>query len=312
MSADTRARALTRERGTARYLMAIGGEQCEAASGRTFESIDPYAGTAWATAPDGSAEDVDRAVAAARHALDGDWGRMDGFERAASMRRLAGILERDVDALAEIETRDNGRLLSESLGQVSRLPEWLYWFAGLADKIRGDTIPTSPDRFLAYTRHEPVGVVAAIVPWNAPLLLLMWKLAPALAAGCTVVVKPSDHTPISALELARRLQRGHGLRAARRPGLEHASRRGEGRVHGLDRDGHGGWAGSAREQAALENMTPRVLGYLAGARADGAQVACGGGSPRGQEGLFVEPTVLTGVRPEMTIAQEEVFGPCCA
>jgi aldehyde dehydrogenase (NAD+) len=190
----------------AAYRMSIGGEEVDAASGRTFESLNPYTGQAWASAPDGDAADVDRAVGAARAALEGPWGAMTGSERARLMRRLGDVLARDADGLAATETRDNGKLLREMAGQMAYLPEWLYYFAGLADKLQGAAIPSDRPNFLVYTRHEPVGVVGAIVPWNSPLLLMAWKLAPALAAGCTFVVKPSDHTPISALEFAARVQ----------------------------------------------------------------------------------------------------------
>jgi aldehyde dehydrogenase (NAD+) len=190
----------------ATYRMSIAGQELDAASGRTFESLNPYTGQPWASAPDGDAADVDRAVAAARAALDGPWGAMTGAERARLMRRLGDILTRDAEQLAAFETRDNGKLLREMSGQMAYLPEWLYYFSGLADKLEGSAIPSDRPNFLVYTRHEPVGVVGAIVPWNSPLLLMAWKLAPALAAGCTFVVKPSDHTPISTLEFAARVQ----------------------------------------------------------------------------------------------------------
>ena len=189
------------------HRMYIGGEWVEARDGATFESLNPYTGEPWATAPDGSEADVDAAVSAAREAFDtGPWGAMTGAQRAALMRALAAVLARDAEALAVVETRDNGKLLREMRGQMAYLPEWFHFFAGLADKIEGEAIPSDRPSFLVYTRHEPVGVVGAIVPWNSPLLLMSWKLAPALAAGCTVVVKPSEHTPISALEFARRVE----------------------------------------------------------------------------------------------------------
>lgn len=188
-----------------RYGLFLDGSFVPAASGKTYETIDPFAGTAWAVVPDAGEADVDRAVAAARAALAGPWGAMTGFDRARLIRALAGILERDAETLARLETRDNGKLLREMSGQMRYLPQWFHYFAGAADKIHGATIPSDRPNFFVYTQHEPVGVVAAIVPWNSPLLLLAWKLAPALAAGCTVVVKPSDYTPVSTLELATRV-----------------------------------------------------------------------------------------------------------
>jgi (Z)-2-((N-methylformamido)methylene)-5-hydroxybutyrolactone dehydrogenase len=146
---------------------------------------------------------VDDAVAAARAALDGPWGKLTATQRGKLLHRLGELIEREASWSAELETRDNGKLLREMAGQMAGLPEWYYYFAGLADKVQGSVIRSDKPNFLVYTRNEPVGVVAAIVPWNSPLLLLTWKLAPALAAGCTVVVKPSDYTPVSTLAFAR-------------------------------------------------------------------------------------------------------------
>ena len=119
------------------------------------------------------------------------------------MHRLADLIERDADRLAELESRDSGKLLREFSGQMRLLPTWYRYFAGWADKLAGESIPSDKPNFVTFTQRVPVGVVAAVVPWNSPLLLLTWKLAPALATGCTMVVKPSDHTPVTALELAK-------------------------------------------------------------------------------------------------------------
>jgi aldehyde dehydrogenase (NAD+) len=186
------------------YELPIGGRWEPAHDGATYPTINPFTGEPWALVPEGGTADVDRAVAAARQALSGPWGTMSATERGRLMFRLADILERDAAELGAVETRDNGKLLREMAGQAAGLAAWYRYFAGLADKIHGDTINADRTDFHIYTRHEPVGVVGAIVPWNSPLMLLTWKAAPALAAGCTLVVKPSDHTPVSALELARR------------------------------------------------------------------------------------------------------------
>jgi (Z)-2-((N-methylformamido)methylene)-5-hydroxybutyrolactone dehydrogenase len=186
------------------YEMLVGGEWIGARSGRTFESVNPYSGAVWATAPEAEAEDVDRAVRAARDAFDeGPWRTMTGTERARLMRRLAELIADNADALARVESTDNGKLLKEMVGQLRALPEWYFYFAGAADKLQGDTIPSDKPNFFVYTRKEPVGVVGMILPWNSPLLLLTWKLAAALAAGCTVVAKPAEQTPASTLEFAR-------------------------------------------------------------------------------------------------------------
>ena len=186
------------------YKMLIGGEWVDARSGKTFESINPYTGRAWATAPEADEDDVDRAVRAAREAFDeGPWGKMTGTQRARLMRRFADLLAQNADEIAAVESTDNGKLIREMGGQLHALPEWYYYFAGAADKIQGETIPSHDPSFFIYTRREPMGVVGAIVPWNSPLLLLTWKLAPALAAGNTFVAKTAEQTPASTLEFAK-------------------------------------------------------------------------------------------------------------
>jgi acyl-CoA reductase-like NAD-dependent aldehyde dehydrogenase len=167
-----------------------------------FDTIDPYRGTPWASVAAAGPADVDRAVAAARAALDGPWGAMTGADRGACMRRLADLVRRDTDELAQTETRDNGKLLREMSGQVALLPAYLDYYAGWADKLHGEVLPTEKPNFLVYTVEEPVGVVAAITAWNSPLLLLHFKLTPALAAGCTFVVKPAEQTSVSTLRFA--------------------------------------------------------------------------------------------------------------
>lgn len=184
------------------YRMVIDGAVVGAASGKTYLSVDPYSAKPWARIPDAGLTDVDAAVAAARSALRGPWGTLTPTQRAKLLHRLGDLVARDAGQLAELETRDNGKLLREMAGQMAYLPEWFHYFAGAADKIGGEVIPSDKANFLVYTQRMPVGVVAAIVPWNSPLLLLTWKLAPALAAGCTVVVKPSDYTPVSTLAFA--------------------------------------------------------------------------------------------------------------
>jgi aldehyde dehydrogenase (NAD+) len=185
-----------------RYDLYVAGGSFPPAAGRFYETVDPYTGQPWAQVPDAGEEDVDRAVGAARAAFDGEWGKLTGFERSRLMHRLADVIERDADRLAELESRDSGKLLREFTGQMRLLPAWYRYFAGWADKLAGESIPSDKPNFVAFTQRVPVGVVAAVVPWNSPLLLLTWKLAPALATGCTMVVKPSDHTPVTALELA--------------------------------------------------------------------------------------------------------------
>ena len=184
------------------FRMLIGGKAVDAISGRTFESENPYTGQPWALIPDAGPEDVDAAVQAARSALDGEWGQLTGFGRARLMRLLADLISVNAERLARLEVQDSGKLYREMIGQLNGLGGWYHYYAGLADKLEGRQIPAPNPDYLVYTRREPVGVVAAITPWNSPLLLMTWKLAPALAAGCTAVIKPSEHAPASTLGFA--------------------------------------------------------------------------------------------------------------
>jgi acyl-CoA reductase-like NAD-dependent aldehyde dehydrogenase len=383
-----------------RFSMLIGGEAVGALSGATFESQNPYTGRPWAVVPDGGPADVDAAVGAARAALDGEWGQLTGFARAALMRRLADLIAENADRLARLEVADSGKLYREMIGQLGGLGSWYHYYAGLADKLEGRQIPSPNPNYLVYTRREPVGVVAAITPWNSPLLLMTWKLAPALAAGCTMVVKPSEHAPASTLGFAELiaeagfppgvvnvvtgLSRETGAALASHPGVDKVAFTGSTA------------AGKAVARAAAENLNPvtlelggkspqvvfadadlaaaangivagvfaatgqtcmagsrlivhadvhdelvrlvaerasrirlgdpndpetemgpvanapqyeKVLGYLKTAADEGATVAYGGASDDSLGGLFVKPTVLTGVGPDSTIVREEVFGP---
>jgi acyl-CoA reductase-like NAD-dependent aldehyde dehydrogenase len=383
-----------------RFRMLVGGKPVDALSGRTFESENPYTGEAWASVPDGGPEDVDAAVAAARAALDGEWGAMTGFGRAALLHRLAGLIDDNAERLARLEVNDSGKLYREMIGQLRGLGGWYRWFGGLADKLEGRQIPSPNPDYLVYTRREPVGVVAAITPWNSPLLLMSWKLAPALAAGCTVVIKPSEHSPVSTLGFASLvteagfpdgvvnvvtgLSRETGAALAAHPGVDKVAFTGStatgravaraaaenitkvtlelggkspqvvfpdadlaaaanGVVAGVfAATGQTCMAGSrlivhadvhdelvrliaerasrirlGDPNAAETEMGPvanrpqyeKVLGYLSTARAEGATVAYGGAA---EDGLFVQPTVLTGVTPASTVYREEVFGPVLA
>lgn len=189
------------------FRMLIGGKPSDAVSGRTFETQNPFTGAPWATVPDCGPDDVDAAVAAARTALDGEWGAMTPFGRAACLRRLGDLITENAEALARTEVSDSGKLYREMIGQLGGLGGWYQYYAGIAPTIEGRQIPTPNPNYLVYTRKEPVGVVAAITPWNSPLLLMTWKVAPALAAGCTIVVKPSEHAPASTLKWAELIEK---------------------------------------------------------------------------------------------------------
>lgn len=186
-----------------KYQMYIDGKFVEPASGQYFDSYYPFTGKVWAQVAQGNAEDADRAVQAAHRALSGPWSQLTASQRGLLMHKLGDLVARDAKKLAEIEVQDNGKLIAEMQGQLNYIPNWFWYYGGLADKIEGSVIPLDKKGYFNFTRHEPVGVVVAITAWNSPLLLLAYKLAPALAAGCTVVVKPSEFTSASALEFVK-------------------------------------------------------------------------------------------------------------
>jgi (Z)-2-((N-methylformamido)methylene)-5-hydroxybutyrolactone dehydrogenase len=188
-----------------RYAMYIGGHNVVAE--RQMEVVNPYSGAVWATVPEGGAEHVDAAVTAARKAFeDGPWCQMTGTERGHLLRRLGDIIKRDAELLARLETDSNGKLYKEMVGQWNYLPEFFYFYGGMADKIAGHFLNSDKKNFHVFTKPEPVGVVGAITAWNSPGLLLVMKLAAGLAAGCTFVAKPSEFTPISTIELGKRFK----------------------------------------------------------------------------------------------------------
>jgi len=171
--------------------------------GATFESYDPYTGKPWALIPRCGASEADQAVAAATGAFRStEWRGLTASARGRLLVRLADLIAANADRLAALETRDNGKLIAEMSAQLRYIPEWFRYFGGLADKIEGAVLPIDKPGMFAFTRREPIGVIVAIAPWNSPLLLLTWKLAPLLAAGNTVVVKPSEHASASTLAFA--------------------------------------------------------------------------------------------------------------
>ena len=180
----------------------INGQWATPASGNYLDSENPATGRPWSQIARGTEADVNAAVAAAQKAFDGEWGAMTATRRGELIWRMGDVLLQNVDKLAELETLDNGRILSDMKGIVGYLAEFFRYYGGLADKIEGAVPPVEKPNYFSYTRHEPFGVVAALVPWNSPLLLTVWKLAPGLAAGNTFVVKPHEFASAGALELA--------------------------------------------------------------------------------------------------------------
>lgn len=383
-----------------RYQMYIDGQWVDAASGASFKTVNPYTGQPWATIPRGDERDADRAVQAAHRALtSGPWANLSATARGALLRRLGDLLAEEAERLAAIEVRDNGKLMTETLGAFRYMPQFYYYAAGLADKCEGGVLPLDRPGIFAYTRQEPIGVVVGVTPWNSPLLITGSKLTMALAAGCTFVLKPSEYTSATALELARLVERagfppgvfnvvtGFGAEVGeplvrhplvgkvtltggevtgrainqsaaadfkavdlelggKSPNIVFADANLDDALNGVaagifSASGQSCVAGSrllvqesihddfvarlldgVRDLRLGDPMDPatqigpvttrpqfeRILGLIEGAKAEGAICALGG-SPLPGDGLFVRPTIFTGVRPDMRIAQEEVFGP---
>jgi acyl-CoA reductase-like NAD-dependent aldehyde dehydrogenase len=189
------------------HKLLIGGEWLDSADGRTFETVDPATGDLICEVAFGSAEDVDRAVMAAAAALEGKWGAMAASKRERLMHRLADLIDENAEELSELEALDNGKPVSvASKVDIPSSAAHFRYYAGWPTKIEGETIPVTWPDMLVYTRKEPVGVCGQIIPWNFPLLMAAWKLAPALAAGCTIVLKPAEQTPLTAIRLGQLVQ----------------------------------------------------------------------------------------------------------
>lgn len=186
----------------------IGGQWVPSQSGKTFDTLDPATEEVIASVAEGDTADIDLAVKAARKQFEtGEWSKMDARDRGKLINKLADLIEEEADELAALETLDNGKPIRDS--KAADLPltiDCLRYYAGYADKIHGQTIPVRGNYF-TYTRKEPVGVVGQIIPWNFPMLMVAWKWGPALAAGCTIVMKPAEQTPLTCLRMARLAQK---------------------------------------------------------------------------------------------------------
>ncbi len=381
--------------------MLIDGKWVDSVSGKTFETLNPATGKVIANVAEGDSADIDKAVKAARKAFDlGPWRKMNARERGKLMNRLANLMEENQEELAALETLDNGKPINDSRGADLPLAiDCFRYYAGWADKIEGKTIPINGPYF-CYTRLEPVGVVGQIIPWNFPLLMAAWKLGPALAAGCTVVLKPAEQTPLTALRLGEliieagfppgvvNIVPGFGetagaaisrhmdvdkvaftgstevgklvMRAAADSNLKRVTLELGGKSPNiifadadLDKAVEGahfalffnqGQCCCAGSRLMVEkhihdefvdkmvkrvkkvkvgdpfdtntNQGPqvsqeqfdKVMGYIDSGMKAGANMLTGG-KRVGNLGYFIEPTVFTGVKSDMKIAQEEIFGP---
>ena len=384
------------------YELFIGGEFVKTADQEYFPAINPYTSKAWANIPQASDAQVADAIAAARQTFEGAWSKVSGAERARLMHRLADLLQENGDRMGLLESTDNGKVIRETRSQMNFAARQYRFFAGYADKLWGKVIPPDQPQIFDYATREPIGVAVLITAWNSPMGLLSNKLAPALAAGNCVVIKPSEHASATTLEFARFVEQagfppgvvnvvtgdarvGKALLTSGRidrvsftgsPGVgrEIAANAGRALVPStmelggkspniifedadVDKAIIGALAGifaatgqtciagsrllvqrgvydrvseelvrraqqikmgdptdKATEMgtAANEPQFNRILGSIKGAVDEGANLAVGGKRAEGadlENGFFVEPTIFTGVSNDMTIAQEEVFGP---
>ena len=186
-----------------KYNHFVNGKEMLPNSGEYFETENPYTCEKWAEIAKGNAHDVDTAVNVAKEVFENNWSKIKPTERGKLLVKLAELVERDAQKLGEIEVQDNGKLIAEMGAQTKYLAEWYRYFGGLADKVEGSVLPIDKPGIFNFTKYEPFGVVGMITAWNSPLLLLSWKLAPALAAGNTAVVKPSEFTSASTLEFMK-------------------------------------------------------------------------------------------------------------
>lgn len=184
------------------YQLFINGQWVEAKDGGRFDSLNPATAKPWASFSYAQDADVDAAVQAAQNAFENpSWRNLHATARGKLLRKLGDLIAANKEHLAQLESNDNGKLIRETMGQIGYMPEFFYYYAGQADKLEGQTLPLDKADMFAYTTHEPLGVVAAIIPWNSPMYLTAVKLAPALAAGNTVVLKPSEHASATIVEL---------------------------------------------------------------------------------------------------------------
>jgi phenylacetaldehyde dehydrogenase len=392
-----------REFVTSKRGLLIDGKWVDAQSGRTFPVYNPATGEVLDECAAGEKADIDLAVKAARRAFEqGPWSRLTPGQRGRLIWKLADLIESHLDEFAQIESLDNGKPLA--VARVADVPlavDLLRYMAGWSTKIDGQTLSTSQlgAEFFAYTLREPIGVIGQIIPWNFPLLMAAWKLGPALATGCTVVLKPAEQTPLSALRLGELIEEagfppgvvnivtGYGETAgaalAAHPDVDKIAFTGSTEVGKLivqaaagnlkkvslelggkspnivfgDADletaisgaanaiffNHGqcccagsrlyvqkkifdevlaGVTEHAKKIKVREGFNPesemgplvseeqlnRVLGFLESGKADGVKTVVGGNRV-GEQGYFVEPTILTGARPGMKVVDEEIFGP---
>src|SRR5437660_4396856 len=376
-------------------------------SGKAFDTVNPATGEVLTQVAEASAQDVDNAVAAARKAFEdmaGPWRKMSASERGKVLWRIGDLIEKHIDELAELETLDNGKPIFESrYVDMPMVADVFRYFAGWATKIHGETVNTFSNAF-TYTLREPVGVVGAIIAWNFPLLLASWKLGPALACGNTVVVKPAEQTPLTALRFGElTLEAGlpagvlnivpggpeTGAALVKHPGVDKVAFTGstivgkeimrnsadtlkrvtlelggkspnivfadssldaavKGALNGIfygkgevccagsrlfvEKKVEDEFLGKLVEYSkkiklgdpldpktrlgalVSQKQMDTVLGYIQAGKSEGAQVIAGGNraTVNGDHGYFVEPTIFSGVKNDMKIAQEEIFGPVLA
>ncbi|KAH0619779.1 hypothetical protein JD844_014037 [Phrynosoma platyrhinos] len=286
----------------------INNEWQNSESGKTFPVFNPAVGEQICEVQEADKLDTDKAVRAARLAfsLGSVWRRMDASERGCLLNKLADLVERDRVLLATLESLNSGKpFLQAFYVDLQGVIKTLRYYAGWADKIHGTTIPVDGDYF-TFTRHEPIGVCGQIIPWNFPLLMFAWKIAPALCCGNTVVIKPAEQTPLTALHMGALIKE-----VGFPPGVVNILP-GFGPTTGAAIASHMeidkvAFTGST-EVSIDKKQYNRILELIQSGIAEGARLECGG-KGLGRKGFFIEPTVFSNVTDDMRIAKEEIFGP---
>ncbi|CAF3303480.1 unnamed protein product [Rotaria socialis] len=379
----------------------INNEWHKAANGKTFPVINPSTGEEICQVEEGTRADVDKAVLAARKAFDIDspWRKFEPVARGNLMRKFAGLLRRDIDYLANLETLNNGKPVEDSKGDIYASADCIEYYAGWVDKIVGETIPGAHDQ-LIFTRHEPIGVCGQIIPWNYPIMMMAWKLGPALACGNVIILKPAEQTPLSALycaalikeagfppgvvnivpgdgpecgnavsshqdidkvaftgsvEVGKKVQEAAAKSNLKRVSLELGGKSPLIICEDADIDYAVSVAHRAIFTNAAQNCTAgsrtfvhakiydefiarsvelaktrvvgnpfddmttqgpqindsqfkKILSYIESGKQEGAKLECGG-EKACEKGYFIKPTIFSGVKDDMKIAREEIFGP---
>ena len=286
------------------YQMLINGDWVDSSDGGTFDSVNPTTGEIWSRIPEATEADVNLAVETAHLAFTkGPWSKLTPTERGKCLRKLGDLLAEKSEGLGRTESIDTGKMLKETRWQAKYIADFFHFFAGCADKVNGETLPIDKPDMFVFTKREPLGVVAAVVPWNSQLFLVAVKLGPALAAGNTVVLKASEHASAAMLDFGKLIEEA-GIQDIADEFLEKITALTRQIVIG-DPLAEETQMGPLCTISQLENIQ-REVAY---AQEQGGKILVGGKQPEGMGGLFYEPTIIECPRQDLRIVDTELFGP---